>query len=79
MGTVLPGVLGGHWRFAHINGVRGDGVNPGLPGMDGTVSEDAVRSRKRRVIPDPSDVLTVPALGWSVPLRDLHERTPPSG
>ena len=45
MGTVLPGVLSGHWRSAHINGVRGDGVNPGLPGMDGTVSEDAVRSR----------------------------------
>ena len=45
MGTVLPGVLSGHWRYAHINGVRGDGVNPGLPGMDGTVSEDAVRSR----------------------------------
>ena len=45
MGTVLPGVLSGHWRYAHIIGVRGDGVNPGLPGMDGTVSEDAVRSR----------------------------------
>ena len=43
MGTVLLSVLSGHWRYAHINGVRGDGVNPGLLGMDSTVSEDAVR------------------------------------
>ena len=43
LGTVLLSVLSGHWRYAHINGVRGDGVNPGLLGMDRTVSEDAVR------------------------------------
>lgn len=43
MGTVLLSVLCGHWRYAHINGVRGDGVNPGLLGLDGTVSEDVVR------------------------------------
>ena len=49
MGTVLPGVLSGHWRYAHIKGVRGDGVNPGLPGMNGTVSEDAVRSAMYRI------------------------------
>ena len=28
MGTVLLSVLAGHWRYAHINGVRGDGINP---------------------------------------------------
>ena len=49
MGTVLPGVLSGHWRHAHINGVRGDGVNPGLLRMDGTVSEDAVRPAMYRI------------------------------
>lgn len=43
MGTALLSVLCGHWRYAHINGVRGDGINPGLLGMDGTVSEDTVR------------------------------------
>ena len=71
MGTVLPGVLSGHWRYAHINGVRGDGVNPGLLGMDGTVSEDVVRLAMYRIpeatgldwlssqIPDP----IAPALG----------------
>ena len=30
MDTVLLSVLRGHWRYAHINGVRGDGINPGL-------------------------------------------------
>ena len=30
-------------RYAHINGLRGDGVNPGLLGMNKVVSEDSVR------------------------------------
>lgn len=43
LGTVLLSVLSGHKRYAHINGLRGDGVNPGLLGMDKVVSEDSVR------------------------------------
>ena len=35
-------ILSGHWSCAHINAVRGDGINPGLLGMRGSVSEDAV-------------------------------------
>ena len=42
MGTVMLSVLSGHWRYAHINGLRGDGINPGLLCVSGTVSEDAV-------------------------------------
>lgn len=42
MGTAMLSILCGHWRYAHINAVRGDGINPGLLGMKGTVSEDAV-------------------------------------
>jgi len=42
MGTVMLSVPAGHWRYAHINALRGDGINPGLLGMRGTVSEDAV-------------------------------------
>ena len=49
MGTVLLSVLCGHWRYAHINGIRGDGVNPGLLGMSGTVSEDVVRLGMYRI------------------------------
>lgn len=49
MGTVLLSVLSGHWRYAHINGVRGDGINPGLLGMERTISEDAVRAAMKRI------------------------------
>ena len=30
LGTILLSVLAGHWRYAHISALRGDGVNPGL-------------------------------------------------
>lgn len=43
LGTLLLSVLSGHQRYAHINALRGDGVNPGLLGMDKIVSEDSVR------------------------------------
>ena len=49
MGTVMLSVLNGHWRYAHINGIRGDGINPGLLGLRGTVSEDAVRLAMDRI------------------------------
>ena len=43
LGTILLSVLAGHWRYAHISAIRGDGVNPGLLGMRKTASEDSVR------------------------------------
>ena len=43
LGTVLLSVLAGHWRYAHINAIRGDGVNAQLLGMKKVVSEDSVR------------------------------------
>jgi hypothetical protein len=43
LGTLLLSVLAGHWRYAHINAIRGDGINPELLGMSGVASEDSVR------------------------------------
>jgi len=43
LGTILLAVLAGHWRYAHISALRGDGVNPELLGMSKVVSEDSVR------------------------------------
>ena len=43
LGTILLSVLAGHWRYAHINAIRGDGVNPELLGMRKVASEDSVR------------------------------------
>jgi hypothetical protein len=43
LGTIVLSVLAGHWRYAHISALRGDGVNPELLGMTKVVSEDSVR------------------------------------
>ncbi len=43
LGTILLSVLAGHWRYAHVNAIRGDGVNPELLGMTKVASEDSVR------------------------------------
>ena len=43
LGTLVLSVLAGHWRYAHINAIRADGINPGLLGMTGVASEDSVR------------------------------------
>lgn len=43
LGTLVLSVLAGHWRYAHINAIRADGVNPELLGMSGVASEDSVR------------------------------------
>ncbi len=49
LGTILLSVLAGHWRYAHITALRGDGVNPPLLGMRKVVSEDAVRRALKKV------------------------------
>lgn len=46
---MLLSVLAGHWRYAHINSVRGDRVSPGLLGKSGSVSEDVVRGALYRI------------------------------
>src|SRR5438105_7077020 len=43
LGTILLSVLSGHWRYAHMSALRGDGVNPELLGMKKVASEDSVR------------------------------------
>jgi hypothetical protein len=65
MGTVLLSVLAGHWRYAHINALRGDGINPGLLGMRGTVSEDAVRLAMGRIEERPTHPHQVELSLWS--------------
>ncbi len=52
MGTAILSILCGHWRYAHINGVRGDTLNPELLGMSKTVSEDVVRRAMKNIPED---------------------------
>lgn len=42
-------VLSGHRRYAHVTGIRCDGVNPGLLGMNKVISEDALRNALKRI------------------------------
>src|SRR6266496_2747586 len=49
LGTLLLSVLAGHWRYAHINAIRGDGINPELLGMTKVASEDSVRRAMKAI------------------------------
>lgn len=51
LGTILLSVLAGHWRYAHMSTIRGDGINPELLGMTKVASEDSVR-RAMAAIPE---------------------------
>lgn len=42
-GTAALSILCGHWRYLHMNAVRGDSLNGGLLGIDHIVSDDVVR------------------------------------
>jgi Transposase DDE domain group 1 len=44
MGTAVLSILCGHWRYLHINAVRGDALNAHVFGMDRLVSDDVVRN-----------------------------------
>jgi hypothetical protein len=43
LGTAMLSILSGHWRYAHMSALRGDGVLPDLLGMSKVASEDSVR------------------------------------
>jgi hypothetical protein len=52
LGTLLMSVLAGQWRYAHITGLRGDGVNPELLGMRKVMSEDSARRAFKQAAPE---------------------------
>ena len=68
IGTIFLSILCGHWRYAHINAVRGDFLNPALLGMNKTVSEDTVRDAFKKM-DEPK------ALNWLS--EELHDSLAP--
>jgi hypothetical protein len=50
----LLSILAGHNRYAHVTGLRGDGVSPQILGMGKIVSEDALRRALARMSADES-------------------------
>ena len=49
LGTWMLSILSGHRRYAHVTGIRCDGVNPALLGMGKVISEDALRSALKHI------------------------------
>jgi len=56
LGTLLLAALSGCRRYSHINGLRGDGVAPGLLGMTKLVSDDSLSRALGAMDPDRADV-----------------------
>jgi hypothetical protein len=54
LGTWFLSILAGHNRYAHVTGLRGDGVSPQILGMSKIVSEDALRRALARLSADES-------------------------
>jgi Transposase DDE domain group 1 len=52
LGTLLMSILAGQSRYAHITGLRGDGVNPELLGMRKVMSEDSARRAFKQALPE---------------------------
>ena len=49
LATFLLSILAGHHRHAHLTGIRHDGIQPALLGVDKWVSEDAARRALKRL------------------------------
>lgn len=49
LGTLMPGLVAGHRRYAHITALRGDAVAAQALGMRRIVSEDALRRALERI------------------------------
>ena len=49
LGTLMPSIFAGQWRYAHITALRGDGANPSLLGMTKVASEGSVRRGLERI------------------------------
>lgn len=52
LGTWLLSILDGQWRYAHITGLRGDSVAPGILGMHKIVSDESLRRGLKHLAPD---------------------------
>ena len=51
LGTWLLSILDGQWRYAHITGLRGDSVAPGILGMKKIVSDESLRRALKHLAP----------------------------
>ena len=66
LGTLMLGLLAGHWRYAHITALRGNAVAAQAVDMAKVVSEDALRRALKRIDEAASAAWMRPTLMHSV-------------
>jgi hypothetical protein len=52
LGTWLLSILDGQWRYAHVTGLRGDAVAPGILGMNKILSDESLRRALSALAPN---------------------------
>ena len=55
LGTWMLSILDGHCRYAHVGALRGDGVAPGILGMNKIIGDDSLRRALSAIAPAPDD------------------------
>ena len=55
LGTWMLSILDGHWRYAHVGALRGDGVAPSILGMKKIIGDDSLRRALSAIAPAPDD------------------------
>jgi len=55
LGTWMLSILDGHCRYAHVGALRGDGVAPGILGMNRIIGDDSLRRALGAIAPAPDD------------------------
>ena len=53
LGSWMLSILDGHRRYAHISGLRGDGLAPQLLGMEKIIGDDSLRRALAQIAPAP--------------------------
>ena len=53
LGTWMLSILDGHWRYAHVGALRGDGVAPSILGMNKIIGDDSLRRALAAIAPAP--------------------------
>lgn len=54
LGTWMLSILDGHCRYAHVGMLRGDGVAPGILGMNKIIGDDSLRRALATIAPAPN-------------------------
>jgi len=54
LGTWMLSIRDGHWRYAHVGALRGDGVAPSILGMNKIIGDDSLRRALAAIAPAPN-------------------------